>query len=728
MSKNARIEWIHASIPGDEPDGFEVLFRGADGSVASGSTFNLPAGKVGTWEIKFTAAADVQDGGGFCFFRRGFLLGHAPQLNNPLGRDYVTMESNSDARLDLAVNSDHGHEPEVARVRVSKGALRKGDWVSLRIGDRCGGGPGAEVYDSTTMARLEAAVDRNGGGEFVSIAGGETRIRITSEASADMLRILGPSIVEQGESFHLNLVAFDIHRNVCEQYQGVVQLTAPDNVSGLPDRVVFEPVHNGVLRLENVQIGHPGVYRLEARDGDLRARSNPIFCQKSPDFRLLWGDFHSHAWGDTSMALMDEPSFKLDPDARHRQAREVGRLDFAAPGPMSPPDQADEPELWEAFQQAYANHDDPGIYVPFLASEVHTRSGGDRNVVFREMEDGYLPTFSSMETLLETYGDREDVILESHVGGGPPNWDKFRPNVEPLLEVASGHGAFEWLLQKALRYGYRPAVIGSGDIHLPTLGAPMAPHCFRGRFNKVLNIRDTGFGSGPLAGVWATRCERKAIWQAVAEKRTFATTGARIILTVSLEGNPAGSEIQLSGPARIRVVAHACSTVQRVDLIRNDRRLKTWRPNTLDVDLTYVDEHPLKENAYYIRLRQNDGEFAWSTPIWAKAADGESQPASDLPWWNEHKTPVQVSSSGAENYTNDLLRYLEVEEDPDLLSELTPAGMLDEVTGRSALFYAYLEPQHEPVSIRWYYEFSIPRIHLDWGWQDFGAKSGRGKD
>ena len=92
--------------------------------------------------------------------------------------------------------------------------------------------------------------------------------------------------------------------------------------------------------------------------------------------------------GDTSMALMDEPSFKLDPDARHRQAREVGRLDFAAPGPMSPPDQADEPELWEAFQQAYTNHDDPGIYVPFLASEVHTRSGGDRNVVFREWKMG----------------------------------------------------------------------------------------------------------------------------------------------------------------------------------------------------------------------------------------------------------------------------------------------------------------------------------------------------
>jgi hypothetical protein len=728
MSKDARVAWIHSPISGNEPDGFQVVFRGVDGSVATGSTFDLPAGKLGTWEITFTAAVDIRNGGGFCFFRRGFLMGHAPQLKNPLGRDYVTLESNSDAEFDLAVNSDHGHEPEVARVHVSEGILREGDWIKLRVGDRCGGGPGAEVYDSTTIARLEAAVDRRGSGSFVSIAAGATRIRITSDASADMLRILGPSIVEPGEPFHLNLIAFDLHRNVCEQYRGIVQLMAPDTVSGLPDCVEFEPGHKGALQLADVQICQVGIYRLKAWEGNFQAVSNPIFCQEAPDRRLLWGDFHSHAWGDTSMALMDEPSFKLAPDARHRQARDVGRLDFAAPGPMSPPDQADEPELWEAFQQAYTKHDEPGKYVPFLASEVHTRSGGDRNVVYREMEDGYLPTFSSKETLLETYGDREDVILESHVGGGPPNWEKFHPKVEPLLEVASGHGAFEWLLQKALRYGYRPAVIGSGDIHLPTLGAPMAPHCFRGRFNKVLNIRDTGFGSGPLAGVWATYNERNAIWQAVAARRTFATTGARIILKVSIDDDPAGSEMQLSGPARVRVVAHACSAVQRVDLIRNDRRIKSWRPNTLDVDLIYVDEHPLKENAYYVRLRQDDGEFAWSTPIWARAETGGIQPAKDLPLWNAHEEPDQVISNGAEDYVNDLINYLEVEENPKLFSELMPAGMLDEVTGRSALFYAYLEPQHDPVSIRWYYEFAIPRMHLDWGWHDFGAQSGRGKD
>ena len=53
-----------------------------------------------------------------------------------------------------------------------------------------------------------AAVYRNGGGEFVS-SQVERPIRITSEASADMLRTWDHPLFEQGESFPQS-VAFDI--------------------------------------------------------------------------------------------------------------------------------------------------------------------------------------------------------------------------------------------------------------------------------------------------------------------------------------------------------------------------------------------------------------------------------------------------------------------------------------------------------------------------------------
>jgi len=596
----------------------------------------------------------------------------------------------------------------------------------VRVGDRRYGGPGSEVYDSTTLARLCAAVDRNGGGVFRELAASPARVTITSEPHADMLRLLAPSVVRPDEEFALHVIVFDRHRNVCEQYKGEVTLAPTDGISGLPNSVSFSPDDKGIAIIEGVRIAEPGVYRIQAADDEnnLHALSNPTVCEREPRLHLLWGDLHCHSWGDINLAFMDEPSFKVHPAARHEQARQVGRLDFAAPGPMVPPNQDDEPEIWEACQQAYLDNDEPGKYVPFLAYEAHPGRGGDRNVIFREWSEGYIPTYSPIEELFEQYGGRDDVFLECHVGGGPPNWEAYQPKHEPLLEIASGHGSFEWVLQDALQHGYRPAVIGSGDTHLPTVGAPISAHLFRGRFAEELNIRDTGFGSGPLAAVWAARCERDAIWEAIEQRCTYATTGAHIILDVTVNGSPAGSDIEVDNHANVQISAHACALVQRVDLIRGDRCLQSWFPQELDVKLDYVDEHPLKDAAYYVRLRQSDGEYAWSTPVWVHCAEGAEQPDEALPAWNEHEA-VDLSGlrpNEAEAYEADLLTYLEVEENPAQFSAITPVGLLDEVTGRSALFYAYLGPGREPVSIRWYYEFALPRIHLDAGWRDFGMR------
>ena len=714
-------------VTGTEPDGLEVAFRGADGAVTSGREYDLPAGKAGTWELTVTVSSRVAAGGGFLFQRRGFLLAHRTQDYNPDGRDYVTLDTGAEARLELTVNTlNQSHRPSFAQVRVVDGVLVPGDSLTVRVGDRREGGPGSEVYDSTTLARFVAAVDRDGSGAYRELAASPVRVRITSEPRPDMLRVLGPSVARVGEAFPLHVIAFDPHRNVCEQYDGQVQLAAPEGVDGVPESLQFAPDHGGIFILEGVRISSPGLVRIEARDPHhgLHAVSNPIHCEQDPERRLLWGDLHCHTWGDTTLALMDEPSFKMHPAARHDQARRIGRLDFASPGPMSPPNPSEHPEVWDANRQAYRDNDDPGRYVPFLAAEIHTGKGGDRNAIFRDLEATHLDTRTSIEELVQVYGGREDVLLECHVGGGPPAWERYRTEREPLLEVASGHGSFEWLLQKALSYGYRPAVIGSGDSHLPAVGGVMAAHSYRGRFNTEVNIRDTGFGTGPIAAVWSESCQRGAIWSAIRERRTYATTGARIILKVRVNGVRPGAEVELDGPAEISVVAHACATVERIDLIRGDRCLRSWFPGSLDIDLTHTDSSPLRDGAYYVRLRQTDGEYAWSTPVWAHCAEGSEAPDGSLPLWNAHE-PVDLSTlrpNDAEPHEAGLHRYLETEEDPDKFSQITPVRLLDEVTGRSALFYAYFEPEHAPISIRWYHEFEIPRIHFDWGWRDFGVR------
>ena len=715
---------------GNEPGSLDVTFHPADGPSVSGPDLQLTAGAVGTWEIRITVEAPVAAGGGFFFERYGFLLSHSIQTTRPRGRDYVTLHASTDAGVRLELNQlNQANSPPVARIVVEHGTLVPGDELRLVVGDTSHGGPGSEVYDVACHGRLVASVDRGGSLAYRQLRNGETRIQVDSDPEPTLLRMLGPSIARPDEPFALHLAVYDRNHNICTQYAGTVELRADASpLDGLPPEVTLGPDNRGLAIIEGVTAQAPGQIRIEASDRGhgLSTLSNPLIVQSNPESLLLWGDLHSHSWGDVSMGLMDDPTPILHPSGRHAQARGQARLDFAAPGPMAPPDQTHRPAVWEAHQAAYRANDEPGTYVPFLAGEAHPSVGGDRNVIFRDWEERHAPAWADMDDLLETYGGRDDVLLEAHVGGGPADWDAYPTAREPVVEVASGHGSAEWLLQRALRHGHRPAVIASGDTHLPLLAAPMAAHLYRGRFGNHLNIRDCAIGCGPIAAVRASRCERRAVWDAVLNRRTYATTGARIILDVKANGLPAGSEVDLAERPQLTITAHACAPIERMDLIRNDRALATWRPNALDVTLEFEDSTPRPEAAYYVRLRQTDGEYAWSTPIWIACGAGTHDSDSNLPAWNQHDDLdlATVRPNDAEPYENQLLEYLAANEDPSQFHDITPIRTVNEVPGRAALFYAFLGADREPISIRWYFEFPMPRLRLDWGWRDFGTRDG----
>ena len=230
-----------------------------------------------------------------------------------------------------------------------------------------------------------------------------------------------------------------------------------------------------------------------------------------------------------------------------------------------------------------------------------------------------------------------------------------------------------------------------------------------------------------MAAVRAPRCERHAIWDAVLNRQTYATTGARTILDVQANGHPAGSEVEVDNNPHIAITAHACAPIERIDLIRDDRALAAWHPNTLDATLEFEDAEPLPESAYYVRLRQADGEYAWSTPdLGYLHGIGSPDAGPDLPAWNEHE-PLDSSSTrpnDAEPYEAQLLDYLADNEDPGRFHDITPIRIVEEVPGRAALFHAYLGEARDPISIRWYFDFPMPRLRLDWGWRDFGARDG----
>ena len=70
---------------------------------------------------------------------------------------------------------------------------------------------------------------------------------------------------------------------------------------------------------------------------------------------------------------------------------------------------------------------------------------------------------------------------------------------------------------------------------------------------------------------------------------------------------------------------------------------------------------------------------------------------------------------------DDLLAYLEREEEPERFTELTPAGTLHLAVGTCALFRCLWGAERLPMTIRWFFEFEIPKVRFDFGWRDYGA-------
>ncbi len=94
--------------------------------------------------------------------------------------------------------------------------------------------------------------------------------------------------------------------------------------------------------------------------------------------------------------------------------------------------------------------------------------------------------------------------------------------LETAVEVHSAWGTFEWILRDAFEKGYRVGIVANSDGHKGRPGA-----CYPGA---------SFFGSqGGLTCFLAPHLDRDAIFEAMRRRHHYATTGNRMILSVTAE-------------------------------------------------------------------------------------------------------------------------------------------------------------------------------------------------
>ena len=130
-----------------------------------------------------------------------------------------------------------------------------------------------------------------------------------------------------------------------------------------------------------------------------------------------------------------------------------------------------------------------------------------------------------------------------------------------------------------------------------------------------------------MTAVFAPALEREAIYNAIRQRRCYATLGGRPILRFSINDAFMGESLRLARADTVKhIVCDVAGTADlaRVEVIKNGEPFFQFvttdtgvHNRTPDYRVEFPDTTPSQAgDYYYLRVQQSDGALAWSSPIW----------------------------------------------------------------------------------------------------------------
>jgi hypothetical protein len=534
----------------------------------------------------------------------------------------------------------------VVRVIVESGTLQPGDTVDVQYGDRSGGGRGfTPPLWAASPERVRAAVDVTGSGELAQLPEERRPLLNVRPAPPVEVAVVVPSVAPVGEAQEAVVASLDPNLNPSwpESMRVAVRVVEGDAQLGGGDsttvgatagewsaRVRFTPRAPGTVRL-----------RAQSEDGRLFAVSNPCRAVSgAPAERLFWGDLHGHTRFSWDATGPSEDAFRYARDVSGLQV--YGNADHG---------ESLSAEDWRRVGALNAEFHDPGRFVTLVGYENSQRFPfGHHNVFYRaasgtlrHANDAKLDAFIS-GVLAERGQDAQDVsdvltIPHHMVALGNPSrpntdWALHDPRFHRVAEIYSGHGQSELSIDDS--------PLASDVVDFTLTGPAAAPSSLRDGWmrghkfgviassdNHIARPGRDGFG---VMAVWAPALTREAVFDAIRRRRTFGSTGCRVILDYAINGAAMGGEARLAAgePARLTGEIVGAGPLRFVEILRADLDAQEWTvahrqwwagsaPTALTLDWT--DPAPPARGLYYLRLRQRDlvhgrVAMAWSSPVW----------------------------------------------------------------------------------------------------------------
>ncbi|MEX1275395.1 MAG: CehA/McbA family metallohydrolase [Bacteroidota bacterium] len=365
----------------------------------------------------------------------------------------------------------------------------------------------------------------------------------------------------------------------------------------------------------------PALKQVEAK-GDRGPTSNGRYT-------VYYGDIHVHtAYSDGSGSFDDV--FTLYRHVYQRDFIAITDHDALRSG-----DNHFSPGEWAYLKALNEIYNKPGQFVTLNGYEwTHsTWSGrqdsanriGHKNVYFRGGEES--PFFSHKgqqahdpESLFKTLHDANAIAFPHHPAWGGMTWEDHDPEIQTNYEIISIHGANEYMGNMPIphRGGMPGTFAQDGLARGAVLGFVGGTDSHGLYYHAHEGWREDPYKGGLTAVLLESSLTRENVWDALKNRRNYATAGEKLYLEFSINDAPMGSEIRATSRPVISFEARSDKLLYATIIRDNKERFISGPVDMRMARYTGVIDDTIEpgRHYYYLRVVCKDGTLAWSSPIW----------------------------------------------------------------------------------------------------------------
>ena len=363
-------------------------------------------------------------------------------------------------------------------------------------------------------------------------------------------------------------------------------------------------------------IGELSLPYFKSRENDFQGFSNPSVNREMLDsYDLFWGDIHGHCGVDDGVG-------KLSNYFSH--GKEFALLDFTAISAHA--EYLTVPE-WNKIKEMANKLNKPGKFVVLNGFE-WTSPKGHKNVYTPQEELQIIRSTDYTERhkegvekfwhQMKELNDQDVVVIPHHTLDGH-EWDLHDPKSERLVEIYSMWGSSEYKnnplwdkdqegpsVRELLDAGAKLGFTGGSDNHEGRPGLSADSEGTKSRYGNLT------FKNG-LTAVLAKDLTRWSIFNALLSRRTFATTGNRMVLLLKVNGEWMGSEVD-SRKLNLELFCAGKSDIKELQVIKDGELVRKF-----EVSGKYFSQNwrIVEEDWKYLYTKaiQKNGEVAWTSPV-----------------------------------------------------------------------------------------------------------------